>query len=151
MFVSLLILKHENMKTKTKQLFTTVIVLFFFATTSLLVAQETTNSKVGVFEFETETIDYGTINKGDDGNRTFTFVNKGNAPIIITKIKSSCGCTVPTYSKEPILPGEKGEIKVKYATTRVGAFSKTITVLSNAEKPQKPLRIKGKVLDKTSI
>ncbi len=81
----------------------------------------------------------------------FVFVNKGNAPIIISKIKSSCGCTVPTYSKKPILPGEKGEINVRYATNRVGAISKTITVLSNASEVQKPLKIKGKVLNNTSI
>lgn len=137
------------MKTKKQNQFLTtysLIICLLFA--SFVTAQDKSELKAGVFEFETETIDYGTINKGDDGNRTFSFVNNGNAPIIITKIKSSCGCTVPTYSKEPILPGEKGEIKVRYATTRIGTFSKTITVLSNAENPQKPLRIKGKVLDK---
>ena len=138
------------MKTKKHRLtiYSLLICLFI---SSFALAQDTADLKVGVFEFEKETIDYGTINKNDDGNRTFVFVNKGNAPIIISKIKSSCGCTVPTYSKKPILPGEKGEINVRYATNRVGAISKTITVLSNASEVQKPLKIKGKVLNNTSI
>lgn len=139
------------MKTKKNQLLSTITLLLFLVTTPLLFGQETTSVNVGIFDFETETIDYGTLNKNDDGNRVFTFVNKGNAPIIISNIKSSCGCTVPSYSKKPILPGEKGEIKVKYATNRVGSFSKTITILSNSKQPQKQLKIKGKVLNNTSI
>ncbi|MDG2280286.1 MAG: DUF1573 domain-containing protein, partial [Flavicella sp.] len=55
-------------------------------------------------------------------------------------------CTVPTYDKEPIMPGESGEIRVKYATNRVGRFSKTVTLTSNASEPKKVLRIKGEVL-----
>ncbi len=138
------------MKTKKHRLtiYSLLICLFI---SSFALAQDTADLKVGVFEFETETIDYGTINKNDDGNRIFVFTNKGNAPIIISKIKSSCGCTVPTYSKIPILPGGKGEIKVRYATSRIGAISKTITVLSNASEVQKPLKIKGKVINTSSI
>ncbi len=149
MFVTLLIFKTYNMKTK-KHLLTIYSLLICLFISSFALAQDTADLKVGVFEFETETIDYGTINKNDDGNRTFVFVNKGSAPIIISKIKSSCGCTVPTYSKKPIHPGERGEINVRYATNRVGAISKTITVLSNASEVQKPLKIKGKVLNNTS-
>ena len=135
------------MKTKKRNQFLNscafLICLFISA---FAIAQDKSDLKVGVFEFESETIDYGTINKDEDGNRTFVFVNKGNAPILISNIKSSCGCTVPSFSKTPILPGESGEIKVKYATSRVGSFSKTITVLSNSDQPQKQLKIKGKVL-----
>ncbi|MEI6865365.1 DUF1573 domain-containing protein [Flavicella sp.] len=101
------------------------------------------------FKFEEEVIDYGKINKNTDGNRVFKFVNTGNSPLIITNAKGSCGCTVPTYNKEPIMPGDSGEIKVKYATSRVGRFSKTITLTSNANEPKKVLRIKGEVLKLT--
>lgn len=98
-------------------------------------------------EFENETIDYGTIAHNSDGKRVFVFKNTGNEPLIITKAKGSCGCTVPTWPKEPIMPGESGEIKVKYATNRVGNFSKTVTLNSNAvNAPTKVVRIKGKVL-----
>ncbi len=101
-----------------------------------------------VFEFENEVIDYGDILKNSDGNRVFTFKNVGKSPLIISSIRSSCGCTVPSKPKEPILPGKTGEIKVKYATNRIGPFSKTITITSNAYKTKKMLSIKGRVLDK---
>ena len=97
--------------------------------------------------FETETIDYGTIAHNADGQRQFVFVNNGTKPLIITNTQGSCGCTVPTTPKEPIAPGAKGIIGVKYATDRVGAFTKTVTVTSNAEgQPTKVLTIKGTVL-----
>lgn len=103
--------------------------------------------KVAKIEFETETIDYGTIDKGADGLRVFKFKNTGNAPLIITKVKSSCGCTVPKKPKDPIMPGETGEIEVKYDTKRVMPIRKTITVTSNAERPTIALKIKGNVID----
>jgi hypothetical protein len=97
--------------------------------------------------FENETIDYGTIEHNSDGARKFVFTNNGNKPLIISSAQGSCGCTVPTTPKEPIAPGAKGEIGVKYATDRVGAFTKTVTVSSNAEgQPTKVLTIKGTVL-----
>lgn len=97
--------------------------------------------------YVTETIDYGTIAQNADGNRKFEFTNNGSKPLIITNASGSCGCTVPTFPKEPILPGAKGVIGVKYATDRVGAFTKTVTITSNAEgNPSKVLTIKGNVL-----
>ena len=104
------------------------------------------NENAGVLSFETTEIDYGTINQNADGERTFKFTNTGEAPIVITQVKTSCGCTVPSYSKTPILSGESSEIKVKYATNRIGVFKKTITVISNASEPNKILYIKGTVL-----
>jgi len=101
-----------------------------------------------VFEFENEVIDYGDILKNSDGNRVFKFKNVGKSPLIISSIKSSCGCTVPSKPDKPIMPGETAEIKVKYATNRVGPFSKTITINSNAFEPKKVLSVKGRVLDK---
>ena len=97
-------------------------------------------------DFVTETVDYGTIEHNADGIRFFEFTNNGTEPLIITNCKGSCGCTVPSHPKEPILPGETGKIQVKYATNRVGAFTKTITVTSNATTPSKVIKIKGKVL-----
>ncbi|MFC5681613.1 DUF1573 domain-containing protein [Flavobacterium sp. MAHUQ-51] len=97
--------------------------------------------------FESETIDYGTIAHNADGRREFVFRNNGNKPLIITNAVGSCGCTVPTFPKEPIAPGAKAVINVKYATDRVGQFSKTVTVTSNAEgQTTKVLTIKGNVL-----
>lgn len=97
--------------------------------------------------FENETIDYGTLPHNADGKREFVFVNNGTKPLIITNATGSCGCTVPSFPKEPIAPGAKAVIGVKYATDRVGAFTKTVTVTSNAEgQPSKVLTIKGTIL-----
>lgn len=103
--------------------------------------------KVAKIEFEEKVIDYGTIEKGSDGVRVFKFTNTGDAPLIISKVSSSCGCTVPKKPKEPILPGKTGEIEVKYDTNRVNPIRKTITVISNAETPTVALKIKGLVVD----
>jgi hypothetical protein len=98
--------------------------------------------------FVTETIDYGTVAANSDGKREFVFTNNGNKPLIITNAVGSCGCTVPTFPKEPIAPGAKGVIGVKYDTSRAGQpFTKTVTITSNAAgTPSKTLTIKGTVL-----
>ncbi|MCW3102961.1 MAG: hypothetical protein JWO09_1401 [Bacteroidetes bacterium] len=113
-------------------------------------AQETAtpnpvNPNAPKFKFETEVIDYGTIEHNADGNREFKFTNVGKEPLIISSTVGSCGCTVPTAPKEPIKPGATGVIKVHYATDRVGAFEKTITITSNADTPSKVIKIKGVV------
>lgn len=104
-------------------------------------AQDTT-AKI---EFKSETIDYGEIAKGSDGIRVFEFTNTGTAPLVISDVKSSCGCTIPKKPEDPIMPGATGEIQVKYDTKRVGPIRKAITVTSNAETPTKVLKIKGNV------
>jgi len=83
-------------------------------------------------KFESLEVNYGNIEKGADGVRVFKFTNSGAAPLIISNAQGSCGCTVPTYPKEPIMPGETGEIRVKYDTQRVGAFTKYVTLTTNA-------------------
>ena len=89
---------------------------------------------------------YGTIQKGGDGNCEFTFTNDGNEPLILTGVRASCGCTTPTWTKEPVMPGKTGTIKVRYNTNNVGSFTKTITVTSNAVNASRStLKIKGKV------
>lgn len=89
--------------------------------------------------------DFGTVVEGPDATTKFTFVNKGTEPIIIQKAQASCGCTVPTYSKEPIAPGAQGVIDVAFHTLGkpAGGFQKTVTVSSNAG--VKILTIKGSV------
>jgi len=96
--------------------------------------------------FKSDTVDYGEISKGSDGLRVFEFTNTGNAPLIISDVKSSCGCTVPTKPDGPIAPGASSTIQVKYDTNRVGPIRKTVTVYSNADEPIKALKIKGEIL-----
>lgn len=98
-------------------------------------------------EFKTDVIDYGTIEKGANGVREFEFTNTGNEPLIISKVSSSCGCTIPKKPEDPILPGKTGVIEVKYDTNRVNPIRKTITVISNADTPTVALKIKGEVID----
>ena len=96
-------------------------------------------------DFESKVVDYGTIEHKSNGVRKFVFTNNGTEPLIIKNAKGSCGCTVPTWPKEPIVPGATAEIGVKYATTRVGKFTKTITLTTNASKKPVILTIKGVV------
>jgi len=127
-----------------------VIAILFVGMLSLgLMAQE----KVAKIEFKTEVIDYGTIEKGSNGVRVFEFTNTGDAPLIISSVRSTCGCTVPKKPEAPIMPGETGEIEVKYDTNRVNPIRKTITVISNADRSTVALKIKGNVIDpsKTSV
>lgn len=98
-------------------------------------------------EFKSEVIDYGEITKGSDGIRVFEFTNVGTAPLLITDVTSSCGCTIPEKPENAIAPGQKGEIKVKYDTSRPGPIRRTIVVYSNADEPAKSIKIKGRVLE----
>lgn len=128
-----------------KNLFVALFAMITFAATAQSSGLELVSGDGAKIEFVKETIDYGTIEHNADGNRIFEFKNVGTEPLIISACKGSCGCTVPQCPKEPILPGETGKIKVKYATDRVGAFSKNITVTSNAVTPNVVLTIKGNV------
>ena len=121
-----------------------LVILLFVGMIGFAVSAQ---DKVAKIKFKTETIDYGTIEKGADGVRVFEFTNTGDAPLVITKVKSTCGCTVPKKPEAPIMPGETGEIEVKYDTKRLGVIMKTILVTSNAETPSVALKIKGKVID----
>ena len=99
-------------------------------------------------EFEKVVHDYGEIPFNGNGECEFRFTNTGNEPLLIQKPKSSCGCTIPSWPNEPILPGESDGIKVTYRTNRAGNINKTVTVTSNALKNSNVvLRIKGRVLD----
>lgn len=98
-------------------------------------------------KFETEELDYGVVAYDGNGVREFKFTNVGKEPLVISDVKSSCGCLVPEWPKEPIKPGASSKIRARYDTKRVGNFTKTLTVNSNdAARPSMVLKIKGKVL-----
>jgi len=127
-----------------KAVFTLVMMLMAVMSFNKAVAQIENGPKI---DFTKETHDYGTIKYGADGSCSFEFKNTGNAPLIISNAKGSCGCTVPEWPKEPIAPGAKASIKVKYDTKRPGAINKSVTITSNAvNEPTKVIRIKGNVL-----
>ncbi len=113
-------------------------------TTATTTATPATTLKADDMAFKDPTHDFGTIVEGPDATTEFSFVNKGKEPIIIQKAQPSCGCTVPSYSNEPVMPGATGTINVAFHTKgKANAFTKTITVVSNAG--TKVLTIKGSV------
>lgn len=128
-------------------------------TASAVVAQEKKSpaevaapaKDAGVFKFKEadNTHDFGTIPEGPTGEYDFQFKNVGKSPIIIQEAHGSCGCTVPQWPKEPILPGKKAKIHVTYNTDhRPGPIDKTVTITSNASEQQVVLHIKGTVKPK---
>jgi len=123
-----------------------IVTVLFVCFLGLSINAQDTKAKIA---FKTDVIDYGEINKGDDGIRKFEFTNTGNSPLIISRVYSSCGCTIPKKPEDPIAPGATGVIEVKYDTKRVGPIRKTITVYSNAEESTKAIKIKGNVIDST--
>ena len=114
-------------------------------------AQEEKVKMGAEIKFEKVVHDYGDVPFNGNGKCVFRFTNTGNEPLLIQKPKSSCGCTIPSWPQEPILPGESDIIKVTYRTNRPGIINKTVTVTSNAvNNPTVVLRIKGRVLDQAT-
>ena len=130
-----------------KKIFATTLLFLGLAFTGK--AQEATTPNIDPnapeLKFESETIDYGTIDYEGNPQREFKFKNTGKSPLVISNCQGSCGCTVPTCPKEPIMPGKSGTIKVNYDTKRVGKFDKKVTVTSNSKTPSTVLTIKGEV------
>lgn len=97
--------------------------------------------------FQEDMYDFGDLPYDGNGYHTFIFENTGNEPLVLGEVKGSCSCTVPEWTRTPIAPGEKGEIRVKYDTKRVGAINKSVSINSNAvNTPMKVIRIQGNVL-----
>jgi hypothetical protein len=92
--------------------------------------------------------DFGNVTQGTPVTAEFTFTNSGNAPIILSEVKPSCGCTAADYSKEPIAPGKTGYIKATYNAASVGSFTKSVTVKSNVGEGTQVLILKGTVVAK---
>ncbi|PID88877.1 MAG: hypothetical protein CSB02_00420 [Bacteroidia bacterium] len=135
-----------------KKLILSVVVLFL-GVVSLQAQNNTTpvkNPNAPVITFEKTTHDYGTIYERSHGNVNFVYTNTGKEPLILNRVKSSCGCTIPKWSRQPLMPGESDTIKVHYDTKRIGSFHKSITITSNATTPNVVLKIKGKVIREES-
>ncbi len=135
--------------------------LMIFAISSMIFAQETkketkkaevatqqeVNPNGPKMELETLDVDYGTIEKNADPYRVVKFTNTGKEPLIIKSARGNCGCTVPTWPREAIQPGETKEIKIRYATNRIGPFHKKVTLVTNEAANNKHIiKIHGKVL-----
>ena len=131
------------------------ILLALLCSTSGAIAQNTnpvpvssvsTVSSTAEMTFEKKEHDFGTITQNVPVIAKYKFKNTGTQPIIISQVKKTCGCTVPKWPEQPILPGEEAVIEAEYNAKSPGAFNKTITVVSNAEENYIYLRLKGKVI-----
>jgi len=109
------------------------------------------NKKAPEITFKNTEYDFGTIPYGADATYDFTFKNTGKSPLILTSVRSSCGCTIPSWTKLPIPKKKINKISVKYNTHRMGNFHKTITVISNAKNSPIVLTITGKVVSIKTI
>lgn len=132
------------------------LLLVLFAFIGLLVSAQTSvvpnaDPNAPEMKFETEILDYGSIDYDANGIREFKFTNVGKSPLTISSVTGECGCTAttidgkPGWPQEPILPGKSGVIKVKYDTKREGRFDKNITISSNAKLATIKVRIKGEI------
>jgi hypothetical protein len=132
---------------------TLAISAFLLTCTLKVSAQENKPADPNAAEiiFEKETHDFGNIDFGGDGTYSFRFTNTGKEPLLISDAKGSCGCTVPKWPKDPVLKGQSNVIAVSYDTKRVGPFTKTVTINSNAKSSVKVLTIKGNVLSKEQL
>ncbi|MBS1646680.1 MAG: DUF1573 domain-containing protein [Bacteroidetes bacterium] len=121
----------------------------FLGLTFAAQAQETATPNIDPnapeIKFDQTEIDYGTIEYEGNPQREFKLKNIGKSPLVISNCQGSCGCTVPTCPKEPIMPGQSAVIKVNYDTKRVGRFDKKVTVTTNGKTPSVVLTIKGEV------
>ena len=115
-------------------------------------ATEKTEQEVSVdgpkMTLESLIVDYGEIEQGSDPLRKVSFTNTGTEPLIISNAKGSCGCTVPTWPREPIAPGETADIEIRYDTKRIGAINKTVRLTTNDATGTYTLRVKGNISKK---
>lgn len=122
-----------------------LLISFAFLPLSAQTNAPAKKAKVPEIQFDKTVHDYGNIMQGDNGECEFKFKNTGKEPLILSNVYSSCGCTVPSWPKEPIMPGKSDVIKVKYNTSRLGTINKKVTVISNAVNNPVELFIKGNV------
>ena len=121
-----------------KKAFSLFVALFVFVAISY--------AQKGVMKFTKETHDFGKVDQGKPVTHVFEFKNTGTDPIVINDAQASCGCTKPTFAREPILPGKTGSISATYNAAAMGQFTKTVTVTSNAENGNIVLYLKGEVV-----
>ncbi|MEP7196037.1 MAG: DUF1573 domain-containing protein [Saprospiraceae bacterium] len=134
----------KNLILLTLGLFLTIGLKAQTPTTATPVTEKTGGPKM---VFENTTVDYGEIKKGADPLRKAIFTNKGTEPLIVKNARGSCGCTVPTWPKEPIMPGETGVIEIRYDTQRVGSINKTVSIQTNEGDEELRLIVKGNITE----
>ncbi len=134
-----------------KSLFVVCFMVFGFAgfVSAQADAQDPQQSTDGpMMTFEKMVCDYGEIEQNSERDRFVKFTNTGTEPLVISNARGSCGCTVPVWPKEPIMPGETSEIKISYATNRLGKINKTVTITTNEGGSPHVIKVVGNVSKK---
>ena len=136
------------MKTMYKRFFTVaaLVALVLFAGGCADDPQDKARKRGQEIWFEEQIHDFGEIQKDGDGSWSFAFTNLGEEAIVINRVRSTCGCTVPQWPKEPIEPGASSEISILYDTSKTGTFLKSIIVYSSAANSPVKLQIRGRVV-----
>jgi hypothetical protein len=122
-----------------------LLIVMFIGIQFLAAQAQTVQQVEKTYAWNETTHDFGKIKQNDPAAVTFTVKNNGSAPLIITAARSSCGCTVAEFTKEPIKPNETGIVKATYNSARVGVFTKTVTVTFDGITQAEVLTIKGEV------
>jgi hypothetical protein len=123
----------------------------FFSALVLLVGLTTVSfAQKGVLKFKEETHKFGKVPQGVPVTNEFVFTNAGTDPIVISNVAASCGCTTPTWTKDPVLPGKTGSIKATFNAATPGLFNKSVTVSSNTEGGSVILYLNGEVTPKAA-
>jgi hypothetical protein len=121
----------------------------FLGVLALIIGFAFQSNAQGSIKFKTEKHDFGRIKEGEQKSYVFEFTNTGKAPVVISNVQPSCGCTTPEWTREPIMPGKTGKVTASYNSAgRPGNFNKTITVVNNGETSQIVLTIQGSVTPK---
>lgn len=121
-----------------KKTFSLFVALFVFVAVSY--------AQKGVLKFAKETHDFGKVEQGKPVTYVFEFKNAGSDPVVINDAQASCGCTKPSWTREPIMPGKTGTVSATFNAAAAGPFNKSVTVTSNAEAGQTVLYLKGEVV-----
>ncbi len=128
-----------------KKLILSISAIFFFGVLSAQTTETAVTEEKSEITFVSLEHNYGSIEFNANGTCQFEFTNTGKTALVLVNVQASCGCTAPEWSREPIKPGDKGKITVKYNTMIVGPFQKSITVYSNAKTSPIALIIKGEI------
>ncbi|MCI5056580.1 MAG: DUF1573 domain-containing protein [Flavobacteriales bacterium] len=108
---------------------------------------EVNKENLPVMTFDEEVFDFGEITQGEEVFHSYKFKNTGKSDLIITSAEGSCGCTVPVWPKEPIAPGDEGEIEVKFNSQgKKNAQHKKVTILANTHPSTNVIALKGNVI-----
>lgn len=138
---------YQKFDMKTLNLF--FVLIFLSISSTFLFAQEPAEVQGPVMTFESMIVDYGDIEQDSEPLRLLKFTNTGTEPLVVSNARGSCGCTVPTWPKQPVMPGESSQLEIRYDTKRLGGINKTVTITTNEGGEAHVIKVVGKIHEAT--